>query len=231
MNILDVSQGTKAWFDLRRCKVTGTKLDSVMGSALDKVNLISELISEEATEQTKILRPTEEMERGTAEEVFAIKEFEARTGKVVDRLGICISQEFDWLSLSPDGFIKNEEGKYTEAIEVKSPNSQTAIFYRLSNLIPADELGLTKSKQTFLGIPAQYKWQVVDYFLVNTDLEKLYFVVYDARFIDEDQKLYVVEVSRENELLQEALVEAREALIKFRENWLRWRDIILPTKF
>lgn len=228
--ITGIEQGTKEWQDHRRCKVTGTKLDSVMGSPLDRVNLIAELIAEEATEQTKFVRPTEEMERGTAEEVFAVKMFEEVTGKKVDRICICLSEEFDFLALSPDGLI-GKKGKYTEAIEVKCPNSQTAVFNRLANMIPNEELGLAKSKQTFLGIPAQYKWQAVNYFLVNEDLQTLYFTTYDARFIDEKEKLYIVEVKRDSEQMQEAINQAREALIKFRADWLRWKEIVLPSNF
>ena len=81
MQILNIEQGTQEWHDARRCKVTGTKLDSVMGTALDRVQLACELIAEEATEQSKIMKATAEMERGTSEEVFALKAFAKRTGK------------------------------------------------------------------------------------------------------------------------------------------------------
>lgn len=229
--IKDLVQGSKEWHDMRRCKVTGSKLDDVMGTALARLQLISELIAEEATEQTKISRVTEEMERGTAEEIFAVKAFEARTKKKVDRVGLCLSDDYDWLAVSPDGLIKDKDGKYTEAVEVKSPDSKTAIFYRLANMIPLEETGLTKSKHPFLGVPENYKWQVVQYFVVNKDLQKLHFVVYDARFIDEQEKMYIVEVERENEILQTAIKEAEDALRKFRLDWLRWSEIVLPKKF
>lgn len=231
MRTITVEQGTKDWHETRRCRVTGTKLEDVMGTSLARVQLIAELIAEEATEQSKVSAITSEMERGKAEEIFAIKEFEKRTGKVVDNVGICVSDELDWVALSPDGLIKNAEGKYTEAVEVKSPDTKAAIFYRLANMIPIEELGLGKSKIPWLGIPADYKWQVVQYFLVNDDLQKLYFLVYDARFIDEKEKLYIVEVERKNELVEEAVKEAKKALEKFRADWLAWREIVLPDQF
>lgn len=231
MKIVNVEQGTMAWQALRRCKVTGTKLEKVMGSALERVQLISELIAEEATEQTKVIRATEEMERGTNEEEFAVKLFEDQTGKKFVREGMWLSDEYPFLAHSPDASIVNKKGDVLEAVEVKNPDSKTAIFNRLANEIPFAELGLTKAKTPFIGIPPDYKWQCVNYFLVNPKLEKLHFLIHDARFIDPKAKLYVITVNRENPELWEALAQAKEALIKFREDWLAWKEIILPTEF
>lgn len=236
MKILEVEQGTKEWHDARRCKVTGTKLAKVMGTSEGKRGLIAELISEEATEQTKVFVTTSEMERGHAEEEFAVKLFEKKTGKKIDRVGMCISDENGWVALSPDGLIKTKDG-YTEAIEIKCPDSKKAILYRIENIIPLEETGLLSAKglplssAPFLGIPSEYKWQAVHYFVVNENLKKLYFCIYDARFIDEEAKIYIVELDRNNEILQEAISEAKTELNKFREIWMSWKEIILPTKF
>lgn len=271
MQIKNVEQGTKEWHDSRLCKITGTRLKAVMGTTDARNSLIAELISEEATEQAKIFTTTAEMERGNAEEVFAVKEFEKRTGKKVDKIGICIHDEHDWIAISPDGLIKDSEGEYTEAVEVKCPDSKKAILYRIENeislfetglitkytkaemieilekhdiphdpkstipnlglLLPAGCEGKPSSGAPFLGIPTEYKWQVVHYFVVNKKLKKLYFIVYDARFIDEEAKIYTVEVNRENEILQQAIQEAEEKLIEFRSLWMKWKKIILPTNF
>lgn len=237
MRIINVEQGTKDWQDTRRCKVTGTKLKAVMGTGEARRSLIAELIAEEATEQSKVFVTTAEMERGNAEEVFAVRAFEDRTGKKVDRIGMCVDDERDWVALSPDGLIKDADGKYTEAVEVKCPDSKKAILYRIENMIPMEETGLVGAKgqplagAPFLGIPSEYKWQVVHYFLVNKDLKKLYFLVYDARFIDEESKLYIVEVKRENELLQEAVAEAEAGLASFKDTWDRWKEVVMPDGF
>lgn len=244
MKILDFEQGTKEWHDARRCRITGTKLKAVMGTPEARRGLIAELIGEEGTEQGKLAPTTMEMERGTAEEAFAIRTFTERTGKNVQSVGLCVHDEYDWLALSPDGVIFDERIKTQggsvgifEAVEVKSPDSKKAILYRIENMIEPEETGLMGKKgdllagAPFLGIPSEYKWQVVHYFIVNTDLQKLHFCVYDARFIDEDMKLYVVTVERSNELLQEAIAEAMEALLAFRETWMRWKEIVLPAKF
>lgn len=235
--IENLEQGTQEWFEARMKKVTGTKAKAVMGTSEAQRNLIAELIAEEATELSKSTKTTETMERGNNEEPFAVKAFEEKTGKKVTRIGQCVSDDYDWVALSPDGLIANKEGKYTEAIEIKCPDSKKAVLYRIENMIPMEETGLIGKKgdplagAPFLGIPSEYKWQCVHYFLVNKDLETLYFLVYDARFIGEESKLYTVELKRSNEVLQEALAEYVAELIAFRKKWLAWKEIVLPTNF
>lgn len=227
--IKDIEQGTQEWHELRRCKVTGTKLDDVMGTPLARLTLIAELIAEEGTEQSKILRPTLEMERGTAEEVFAVKKYESKSLKKIEKICMCISDDFEWFGYSPDGLIKDKSGKYSEGIEVKNPDSKTLIFNKMVNMIP--DLPISKSKQSFLGIPPDYKWQVVASFLVNKEQQTLHFIIHDARFIDDEAKLYIIDVERNDPLLQEAMKEAEIALVQFRKDWLMYKEIVLPNNF
>lgn len=227
--IKDIEQGTQEWHDLRRCKVTGTKLADVMGTPLARLKLIAELIAEEGTEQSKIIRPTLEMERGTAEEIFAIKKYQKKSLKKIEKICMCISDDFDWFGYSPDGLIKDKSAKYSEGIEVKNPDSKTVIWNKMVNMIP--ELPIAKSNQSFLGIPPDYKWQVVASFMVNKDQQKLHFLIHDARFIDDDAKLYVITIDRNDPLLQEAMKEAGEELVRFRKDWLAYKEIVLPSNF
>ncbi|MFA9263016.1 MAG: YqaJ viral recombinase family protein, partial [Undibacterium sp.] len=209
MKILEVEQGTKEWRDARLGMVTGTRFADVMGTTEARAKLIAELIAEEFTEQSKDNRVTAEMERGTAEEPFALRAFEEQTGKKVTKQGMWVSEEMPWLSYSPDGPIL-EKGVPTEVVEVKNPDSKTVMFYRLANHIPLEKLGLgswvqpTKTalkedpmseatfkpsaKAPFLGIPADYKWQCIAPFLVNPDLKRLHFLAYDARGISSDMQ-------------------------------------------
>lgn len=246
MQISNFEQGTREWHEARRACITGTKLEAVMGSQLARVKLAADLIAEEGTEQSKNFRPTPEMERGTNEEPFAVKAYEAKTGRKVQHVGICTSQNRPWLKYSPDGLIPTK-GKFTRGIEIKNPNSDTRTFYKMLNEIGMEELGLGRysavnknnpesrfvpsSDQPFLGIPADYKWQVVCGFLVVNEMEELDFICYDARFIDPEQRLYVVTVKRSDPLMQQALQEAEIALEQFRKDWLRWKQIVLPVSF
>lgn len=237
MKIIQCEQGTQEWHDERREKVTGKKLGNIMGTPVARLSQMAELIAEGATEQTKVHRISAEMERGTAEEPFAIKQFEKVTNKKVAKIGICVSDEFPWLACSPDGFIADKNGEYTEAVEIKCPDTKQAILYRMENMLDPEKAGLLTAKgelratAPFIGVPIEYKWQVVNYFLVNEKLERLYFVVYDARFIDEKEKAYTVIVSRNNPLLQEAIQQATVELARFRADWLAYKEIVLPSNF
>lgn len=222
--ITGIEQGTHEWLKLRQGKVTGTRLDDVMGTPAARLKLISELIAEEGTESVKVMRPTPEMERGSAEEAFAVKEFEKQTGKKVDKVTMLISDEFDWFGLSPDGMIKDSNNKFTEQIEVKSPNSATMIMYRMINCSEG-------SKKSFLGIPLDYKWQVVAAFIMNSDLQRMNFVVYDARFIESSAKMYHIVIEREHPSMLDAIATARASMIDFRSEWLAWKELVLPDNF
>jgi hypothetical protein len=234
--IRDVEQGTAEWHALRRGKVTGSKLECAMGTPRARAAFIAELIAEEASEQSKIIRPSAAMERGTNEEPFAIKAFEELTGKKVTRVGVCISDENDWHAHSPDGLIADKKGEFTEEIEVKCPETSTAILYRIDNLVDPVRIGLRTKKgeptaaAPFCGAPADYKWQIVNGFLVNEKRQVLHFVVYDARIIAEEHKLYIIEIRREHPELQAAMAEARGALKAFRQDWLEIRDKVLPIE-
>lgn len=233
MKILkDIEQGSLEWQEARRGKVTGTSLADVMGSQQDRLKLIAELIAEEGTEQSKVMRQTPEMERGIAEEVFTVKRYEDKYKVKGEKVGLCISDEFDWLVYSPDLLIPDRKGKYakyTKGVEIKNPDSKTMIFYKMANMI--DGLKLSPAKAPFLGVPAEYKWQVVQSFLVNDEQETLDFVISDARFIDEEAKMYVIEVKRNHPLMQEAIQQAKDALVAFREEWLRYKQVILVSNF
>ena len=118
------------------------------------------------------------MERGHRLEDEAIAEFEKLIKKKVEQVGLCISDENENIALSPDGLIKNGK-KYTEAIEVKCLNSAKHLQ------------GYFEKK-----VPKEYLEQVYQYFIVNTDLEKLYFVFYDPRVTV--KPIHFVEIKRED---------------------------------
>ena len=113
--IKDIEQGSQEWHELRRGRITGTCLKDVMGTPELQLKLIAELIAEEGTEQSKITRPTPEMERGIAEEVFTIKRYEDKYKRKVEKVTICIHDDYNWLAYSPDGLVK-EKGKYSRGL-------------------------------------------------------------------------------------------------------------------
>jgi putative phage-type endonuclease len=162
MKILNVEQNTDAWLEARRGKITGSKLgDIVVKRGTGKKIGFYELIAERLSVQEE---PEDPMERGHRLEDEARKKFEETTGKTVSTaIGMCYANDNDDITLSPDGLIDND-GKWSEAVEIKC-------------LSGAKHLKAYFEKE----VPDEYEFQVLQYFIVNEDLETLYFCFYDPR--------------------------------------------------
>lgn len=117
------------------------------------------------------------MERGAELEPKAMEFFEKITGKIVEQIGLVSKDGNPNIASSPDGLIKNGK-KYTEAVEIKCLSSANHIEAWLENKIPKD-----------------YFPQVIQYFIVNEDLQTLYFVLFDPRVTV--HPMHVIEVHRE----------------------------------
>jgi len=103
------------------------------------------------------------MDRGIRLEDEAIDLFQKETGYKVERVGVCVSDIHPEIINSPDGLVK-EKGKYCKAVEVKC-------------------LGTARHLQAVIEnkIPDEFEAQKIQYFVVNDDLNELYFVFYDPR--------------------------------------------------
>lgn len=107
-------------------------------------------------------QPFSMMARGHILEPEALEAFEQKTGKKLDEDSVVWVSDWDEnIYISPDGTITDKDGKVREAVEVKCLDSHKVV-----------EAYLTKH------IPSEYKPQIVKYFVVNEDLETLYFVIY-----------------------------------------------------
>lgn len=102
------------------------------------------------------------MARGHRLEKEAIEMFEIENEKTVDTsLVLWAREDNESIAVSPDGVIGD-----TEAVEVKCLSSARHI-----------EAVVTGK------IPKEYKYQVLQYFIVNDALQLLHFVFYDPRII------------------------------------------------
>lgn len=135
------------------------------------------------------------LERGERLESEAIERFERETGKIVDIIGFIESDDNEFMGCSPDGLIENK-GKYTEAVEVKCLSSANHLRTIIENEVPKD-----------------YYPQIIQSFIVNSDLEKMYFVLYDPRVTV--HPLHIIEVTREQ--VKENIEEFRKLEFEFVE--------------
>lgn len=184
------------WLEARKGKITGSRLGSIF-SKRDKKPLKGyyELIAE------RVAIPADGenvMDRGKRLEDEAMELFEKETSKKVDKsLVLWARDENENIAISPDGSIGE-----TEAVEVKCLNSASHI-----------EAWITKD------IPSEYEYQVLQYFIVNDKLEKLYFCFYDPRmpkdfFFFEVNRLNVQEKIAEYLALQQTALAEIEDIIK-----------------
>lgn len=176
MKIVDVEQGTDEWLEYRKGKISGTLLGALYSKKGNRKIGFYEMLAERLS-----LDPDEEnrMARGLRLEEEAIARFERDYNKIVERVGICVHDDHPDIINSPDGIILNDkEKKYLEAVEVKC-------------LSPARHLQCVVENV----VPPEFEAQMLQYFIVNPDLEILYFVFYDPRVTSKD--MHVIPVTRD----------------------------------
>jgi putative phage-type endonuclease len=170
--IVKTFENEEAWLEGRKGKITGSRLKDIVvkrgtGEKKGYYELIAERIAQPADDE-------DVMERGHRLETEAITLFEEKIGKKFDTsLVIWERDDNANIAISPDAFAE------TEAVEVKCLNSASHI-----------EAYLTQQ------VPDEYEYQVLQYFIVNENLETLYFVMYDPR-MPEKVQLHYFTITRE----------------------------------
>lgn len=166
-------QSKEDWLNGRLGKITGSRVkDIIVKRGTGKKKGYYELIAERIATRPDGENP---LERGNRLEPEAITRFMAETEQDVDTsLVIWSRDEDDSIAISPDGFMG-----LTEAVEVKCLSSASHI-----------EAYLTQE------VPSEYKDQIIQYFVVNDLLEKVFVVFYDPRILFKDY--FVIEVTRES---------------------------------
>lgn len=172
--INDFEQGSDEWKEFRKGKISGTRLGEVYSSRGTRKIGFYETIAERLA-----LDPDEEdrMERGLRLEAEAIELFEQAMDKKVERPAVCVSDINPNIIQSPDGLIKKGK-KYTGAVEVKC-------------LSPARHIQAVVENE----VPKEFESQMIQYFIVNENLESLFFVFYDPRIAS--VPLHIIEVTRQ----------------------------------
>ena len=136
------------------------------------------------------------MERGQRLEPEAIEVFEKETDKKVDSSLIMLTRDdIESIAVSPDGIIGEEE-----AVEVKCLSSARHIEALLTDQIPKD-----------------YYYQVLQYFIVNDKLQRLYFVMYDPRILAKPFFYFTVERAELQDEIDKYLDYQREILDQVNE--------------
>ena len=200
MKILDLPQRSQQWFEARLGVITGSRAKQVF--AKNNLPFIDELIAERMTGTIPESFTSDAMKHGILFEPEAIRVYEETTKNKVEEIGFCVHDNYPFIAVSPDGLVK-VDGKYQGAVEVKCPSSKKHIEYiRIGR------------------VPAEYKAQVLHYFVVVDDLQWLDFVTYDPRM--KSHKINVHRVHR-NEI-QEEVDAALAAYLKFYDKLLKYEE-------
>lgn len=185
-----MQQGSGEWHQIRKGKVTGTTLKAVMGTPKAREDAFYEIIAERLTLGVETDGDYENaMDRGLRLEPDAIGAFELETGKKVTRIGFAQDDTNPQIANSPDGVISDEE-----AVEVKCLGGKNHVKAWLKN-----------------EVPDEYKWQVIQYFVVNPRLQRLHFVCYNPDI--PVHPVHIIEVGRDENA--EGIEKARAAQDKF----------------
>jgi predicted phage-related endonuclease len=157
-----MEQGSPEWLEWRKGKITGSKVKGILvkRGSQEKVGFYDALAERLAVEVEGDDPEELPINRGHRLEEVALSEFTEYTGiKVKDESVVWVSDDSDFLTLSPDGVVSP-----TKAVEVKCLKSGLHIQAYIEGKIPSD-----------------YTDQALMYFIVNEKLKTLYFVFYDPR--------------------------------------------------
>jgi len=159
MKRLQLQQNSPEWLEWRKGRITGSRLGDIIvkrgtGRKLGFYEVLAERLSIDTSDVDS------PMDRGHDLEEEALALFGEITGKEVKTdCGVWMSDENEFIAISPDGEINDEE-----AVEIKCLSSARHLQAYFEQKIPSD-----------------YEEQVAQYFIVNEKLKALWFVFYDPR--------------------------------------------------
>lgn len=216
MKVVNVEQGSDAWLNLRKGKITGSKLKDVVSEG----NITTKLIS---AELEKLEIPFDK--KAKKEELESLLPIESRANIMVsgkkkiefyqllaDRLSIIEEEEenpMDRGHTLETPAIKEFEKMTGKKVEVSGmwlsdaddniACSPDGAIFKGKNIVEAVEIKCLKAAKHLKAwfeqeIPEEYWYQKLQYFIVNEKLETLYFCMYDPRVTA--KPFFYIEVKR-----------------------------------
>lgn len=186
MKILDIDQNSEEWFEYRKGKSGGSSFGKLYkingrtnGDTKDQFfTMLAERVARPMTPNDYYDRMPDGVVfswavRGHILEPEAANAFEKATGKVLELGKVWTADGSPNCYVSPDRVITDKDGKIREAVEIKCLSSEKVLK------VWWDKKHLDREESDFWAIPSnEYQAQVLKYFMVNDDLETLYWVVY-----------------------------------------------------
>lgn len=195
MKIIKVSQehDREAWLELRKDKITGTRVGKVkpLTRGTDRT---PEGFWQMLADRLAIAKDGEpERDRGLRLENEALKKTAKRFKlKLNYDPGMWESDIDKDIAVSPDGAEEGDTPTY--AAEAKCFDSKNHIKYVMLDRRASKE----KDYRPYDSVPKDNKHQVIQHFVVNENLDKLYFTLYDDRIVLDKLSHHVIVITRES---------------------------------
>lgn len=206
VQLVQIEQGTDAWFQQRLGKVTASKIGDIVaktksGYSTSRANYMAQLVVERLTGVKTESFTNAAMEWGTQTEPLARAAYELKNNVMVDEVAMIDHPTIPMSGASPDGLV-GEDGM----IEIKCPNTATHLDTLLS--------GEADKRYTY-----QMQWQ-----MACTGRKWNDFVSFDPRMPDNLQ-LFIKRVERDDELIKELEAEVVKFLAEVDEKVEKLKSI------
>lgn len=192
-----IAQGTPEFFAQRLGHVTASMMSHVLavgkgGEALTRKNYRLQLVAERMSGKVAESFSSSAIEFGIATEPLARMQYESYAGTLVDEAPFCTHPSIKWVGASPDGFVNDG------LLEIKCPNTQTHLGYRLDNRCPPRYVDQIQCQ------------------LWCTERDWADFVSFDPR-LPERLQLFVFRVQRDDRLIKDMEAETIKFLSEVQE--------------
>lgn len=186
-----MEQGSLEWFAARAGKITASRIGDVMAKgkgnaeSVTRAKYRAQIVAERLTGVSQEDGyETEAMRRGTEQEPFARAAYEADRSVLVDQVAFVVHPQIANAGCSPDGLIGADGG-----CEIKCPNTSTHIRWIIAGEVPAEH---QKQMYWCMAVTGAKWWD---------------FVSFDSRVPDDDLRLFVRRLPRDQSVI-DAMEEA-----------------------
>ncbi len=189
-----IEQGTQEWLELRKGKVTASKVADVLaktktGVSASRGNYLIELAIQRVTGVIEESFTNAAMQWGKDNEHVARALYEAQTGTFVDQVPFVDHPTIEWFGCSPDGLVGTDG-----LVEIKCPNSKTHWEYFKKNAPPTNYI---------IQMQAQ---------MACTNTQWCDFVSYDPRMPEQSQ-LLIVRIDRDDDFINNVMIPEIEKFL------------------
>lgn len=139
MRVVNCQQGSAQWLDVRRGKITASRIADVMdrlkkgGEGASRRNYRTELLAERLSGRSEEHYVSPEMDWGSEFEPHARAAYEIANDVMVDTVGFILHSKMDFAGASPDGLVGSDGG-----LEIKCPKTTTHLKWLQAGTVPEE---------------------------------------------------------------------------------------------